>query len=111
MTVKEALTKVLEDGKAFPKGWNTDLAEICGAQGNNNGNVVWAFKSEDLTEWESAETLYRDKAKAKAAMEEEIRHDVSFYKDEGGKLVRYDEDHVQLEGRTEWSIYKLEVKD
>ena len=110
MTVKEALTKVCEDSTTFPKGWNTDLSEVCGTQGNKISTVFWVFKSEDITEWESAETLYYDKASAKAAMEEEIRHDVDFYKDEGRNLVRHDEYHVELEGRAVWSIRKVEVK-
>ncbi len=28
MTVKEAMTKVLDDAAAFPSGWNTDLKEV-----------------------------------------------------------------------------------
>lgn len=109
MTVKEVLTKVCEDSKTFPKGWNTDVSEVCGTQGNNASTVIWVFRSEDITEFESAETFYYDKSRAKAAMEEEIRQDVAFYKDEGRNLVRHNEDYVELEGRAVWSIRKVEV--
>jgi len=70
---------------------------------------VWMLIDEDITEWERSETLWADKEKAKAAMEESIREVTSLWKDEGLELIREDEDHVSFGERERWTIVKKRV--
>ena len=68
---------------------------------------VWMLTDEDITEMESSMTLWYDKKKARAAMEESIRELCTLYED--SKLERSDADHAYLEGRNSWSIRKVKV--
>lgn len=68
---------------------------------------VWMLTDEDITEMESEVTLWYDKEKAKAAMEESIRELCALYED--AKLERSDEFHAYLDGQNIWSIRKVKV--
>lgn len=68
---------------------------------------VWILSWEDLNELrETSVSLYRTKAKAKAAMEEDIRRFRRW--EEDAEIEREDALHATL-GRFTWAITKAEV--
>ena len=66
---------------------------------------VWMLSWEDINELETSVSLYRTEAKAKAAMEEDIR-DLA---DEDSEIEREDALHATLDDRFTWAISKAEV--
>lgn len=69
---------------------------------------VWKLSWEDMNELETCVTLYRDEARAMAAMEADIRRlaDEGY---EGSNLEREDALHATLDDRFTWAITKVEV--
>lgn len=67
---------------------------------------VWKLYWEDINELETHVALYRDEARAKAAMEEDIRNLRCWEKDT--EIEREDDLHATL-GRFTWAITKAEV--
>lgn len=67
---------------------------------------VWKLSWEDTNEPETCVTLYRDEARAKAAMEEDIRRHRRW--EEDTEIEREDDLHATL-GRFTWAITKAEV--
>lgn len=67
---------------------------------------VWKLSWEDINELETSVSLYRTEAKAKAAMEEDIRRLRCW--EEDAKIEREDALHATL-GRFRWAITKAEV--
>ena len=69
---------------------------------------VWKLSWEDMNELETCVALYRDEARAKAAMEEDIRR-LAYEGYEGSNLEREDDLHATLDDRFTWAITKVEV--
>ena len=67
---------------------------------------VWKLSWEDINELETSVSLYRTEAKAKAAMEEDIRRLRCW--EEDTEIERKDTLHATL-GRFTWAITKAEV--
>ena len=66
---------------------------------------VWKLSWEDINELETSVSLYSTEAKAKAAMEEDIRN----LADEDSEIERQDALHATLDDRFTWAISKAEV--
>ena len=66
---------------------------------------VWKLSWEDINELETSVSLYSTEAKAKAAMEEDIRN----LADEDSEIEREDALHATLDDRFTWAISKAEV--
>ena len=82
MTVKEAMMKVCDDAATFPNGWNTTLAEVIRKAGGEyyerRQKKIWRLTiQEPEADEEYAVSEYRSLAKAKAAMEEDIRETIA----------------------------------
>lgn len=78
MTVKEAMTKVSEDRETFPMGWNTEMKEVYAKSGKalyeRKQKTVYLLQIRTPYNDEAdTVTVYRDRAKALAAMEDDIR--------------------------------------
>ena len=96
MTAEEFFSQVNEEDDAE----ETDESE---------GEWVWMLTDEDITELESDITLWRDKDKAKAAMEESIRKLTAIWDEL--ELERDGDDYARLEDREVWSIRKIKIQD
>lgn len=96
MTAEEFFGPVIEEDDTE----DTDESE---------GEWVWMLTAEDITELESDITLWRDKDKAKAAMEESIRKLTAIWDEL--ELERDGDDYARLEDREVWSIQKIKIQD
>ena len=96
MTAEEFFSQVNEEDDTE----DTDESE---------GEWVWMLTAEDITELESDITLWRDKDKAKAAMEESIRKLTAIWDEL--ELERDGDDYACLEDREVWSIQKIKIQD
>jgi len=109
MTVKEAMTKVCEERETFPNGWNTELKEVYEKSGKalyeRKQKRVWMLTISTPYNGEGDTiTLWRDPAKARAAMEADIRDTAVFFGVEADAVTRDDEAHAHLEKKVEWAI-------
>ncbi len=116
MTVKEAMTTVFENRDEFPLGWDTSLQKVY----TKSGKVLyekrqkWVFVLTIKTPYNhegDTVTIFRDKAKAKDAMEEDIRETfaVGNPRFDPDDLVREDDEHAHLGDEIDWSIESMEL--
>lgn len=114
MTVKEAMTKVSEERETFPDGWSTDLKEVYAKSGKalyeKKQKWVWMLTVGTSYNGEGdTVTLWRDKAKALAAMEDDIRETLAHLGAAADGLVRDGDEHAHLDNRAEWSVAEAEL--
>jgi len=100
--------KVCDDAATFPEGWNTQVAEVIRRSGGEcyerRQRRVWMLTIMTPYNGEGDTiTLWRDRAKAIAAMEENIRETLAIHGGED-ELVRDDDEHAHLSNRIEWAI-------
>jgi hypothetical protein len=115
MTVKEVMTKVCEERETFPNGWNTDIKEVYAKSGRNlfEKKQKWVYLLTIKTPYNHEAdtlTLFRDKAKAKAAMEEDIRDTLATGRFDPDDLVR-DEvgDNAHIGEDIDWTVEVIEL--
>ncbi len=116
MTVKEAMTKVLDDAAAFPAGWNTDLKEVFRREGKDlyerRQKLIWELAIKTPYNGEDTTTvLCRSSQKAKELMEEDIRETLAAGTTGFGEgdLVREGDRNVRLGNAVEWTITRKEL--
>ena len=103
MTVKEAMTKVCDDPVAFPMGWNTEVKEVYEKSGSElytrRQRTVFLLHIRTRYNGEAdTVTVYRDRAKALAAMEDDIRDTLN------GESPRFDRADLVNDGAGEAHI-------
>lgn len=108
MTVKEAITRVCDDAAGFPKGWNTQVAEVIRRTGGlcfeRRQRFVWMLRTATPHNGEGDKvTLWRRRERALAEMEDGIREALAAFGGEA-ELVRDDEEHAHLSNLVEWSV-------
>lgn len=112
MDLKMAMKRVFDDPGTFPEGWRVELAEIirrCGGECyERKQKMVWMLTIRDDDGVETVSTsVYRTRAAAKAAMEEDIGETLANRRSgihEDAELEREDELHAKLGGGLEWEI-------
>ncbi len=115
MTVKEAMTKVSEEREAFPLGWNTDLKEVYAKSGKAlyEKKQKWVYVLTIKTPYNheaDTVTIYRDKAKAKDAMEADIRDTLATGRFDPDDLVRDEEnDNAHIGEDIDWTVEMMEL--
>ncbi len=113
MTVKEAMTKVLDDAAAFPAGWNTELKEVFRKDGKDlyerQQRRIWILMTHTPYSGEAPTVKpCRSYAKAKAMMEEDIRETLACRSPRFDEedLNREDSDTVRLGDEITWSVLR-----
>lgn len=120
MTVKEAMLKVCDDAATFPKGWNTQVAEVIRANGGEcyerRQKKIWMLTiREDDADTDVSSTVYRTLEGAKAAMESDIRRTFDERYDNiaiESVVTRDGELHAKMDGdRVDWRITRETLWD
>ena len=112
MTIKELMTAVGDDLARFPKGWNTDAKEVFKALGADHferqQKKVWMLTiRQPDAEADYSASVYRTRAKAIAAMEEDIEatlasRQTGIHSD--AELEREDDLHAKIGSEVDWEI-------
>ena len=74
-----------------------------------NEKWVWMVTAEDITEFESEQSLWEDYADAKSAMEKSICELLSILEEKPENLERHNDNWAMLDGREIWSISKIKL--
>ncbi len=116
MTVKEAMTKVLDDAAAFPSGWNTDLKEGFRKDGKDlyetRQKRIWVLMIQTPYSGEEPTIkVCRSSQKAKELMEEGIREtlDCRSPRFDEEDLNRENDNTVRLGDEIVWSIFRSDL--
>ena len=112
MTIKELMTAVGDDLARFPKGWNTDAKEVFKALGADHferqKKKVWMLTiRQPDAEADYSVSVYRTRAKAIAAMEEDIEatlasRQTGIHSD--AELERDGNLHAKIGSEVDWEI-------
>lgn len=112
MTIKELMTAVGDDLARFPKGWNTDAKEVFKALGADHferrQKMVWMLTiRQPDAEADFSVSVYRTRAKAVAAMEEDIEatlaaRQTGIHSD--AELERDGDLHAKIGSEVDWEI-------
>ena len=112
MTIKELMTAVGDDLARFPKGWNTDAKEVFKALGADHferrQKMVWMLTiRQPDAEADFSVSVYRTRAKAVAAMEEDIEatlaaRQTGIHSD--AELERAGNLHAKIGSEVDWEI-------
>ena len=112
MTIKELMTAVGDDLARFPKGWNTDAKEVFKALGADHferqQKKVWMLTiRQPDAEADYSVSVYRTRAKAVAAMEEDIEatlasRQTGIHSD--AELERDGNLHAKIGSEVDWEI-------
>jgi len=103
MTIKEAIKQVIDKPSAFPDGWNTPIKEVYAKSGKalyeKKQKTVYLLQIRTPYNGEAdTVTVYRDRAKAMAAMEDDIRDTLN------GESPRFDRADLVDDGAGEAHI-------
>ncbi len=115
MTIKEMVTRALDDRATFPNGWATEVKDFFTAIGSDHlerrQRWIWELRTSTPYNGEEPTTvLCRSRAKAMALMEEDIR--VTLVCDsprfDAADLVRED-DGARLGDEISWTVKRKEL--
>ncbi len=118
MTIREALTRTLDNPAEFPLGWETDLKDVFRKVGREfyerRQKKVWVVKIVSGYSEEPPKTLVcRSRAKAVELMEKDICETLASENPhfDPVDLVRPNDNEATLGDEIAWTIEKTELQD
>ena len=118
MTIKEALTKALDNPSEFPLGWETELKDVFRKSGREmyerRQRHVWVLAIQSAYSDEPPNAVVcRSHAKAVEMMDKDINETLSSESPhfDPNDLVRPDDDNANLGDEIVWRIVKTELLD
>ena len=118
MTIKEAMTRALDNATDFPLGWNTELAEVfrkCGKElYERRQKLVWVLRIVSAYSDEPPKVIVcRSRAKAVELMDKDICDTLAGENPrfDPADLVRLNDDEAKLGDEIVWSIVKTDLRD